>query len=63
MKRAKPSDESVRVARIAFGRLDASVKTLMTIACTDLGLRKASDFPYSPTRLLLQAAHQHTTRT
>lgn len=63
MKRVKPSDESIRLARIAYGRLNASVKTLLSLACSTLGLRKASDFPHNPTHLLLQASHQHSTRT
>jgi hypothetical protein len=63
MAKAKPSDDSIRVARIAFGRLDASVKALTKLACITLGLRKASDYPHSLTKLLLQAAHQHNTRT
>lgn len=63
MKHAKPSPESINVARIAFGRLDASVGYLTRLACEALGLRKVSDYPHSPTRLLLQAAHQRNTRT
>lgn len=63
MAKQKPSDESVRVARIAFGRLDASVKTLLSLACSTLGLRRASDYPHNQTHLLLQAAHQRNTQT
>lgn len=63
MKKVPPSDDSVRLARIAFGKLNASVAWLVREACYTLGLRKASDFPHSQTHLLLQAAHQKNTRT
>jgi hypothetical protein len=63
MKKAPPSPESVQLARIAFGQLTASPGTLITSALPRLGLRKLSDWPYSKTRLLLQAAHQVNTRT
>ena len=63
MKRATPSPDSISVARIAFGRLDASVGTLTRLSCEAMGLRKASDYPFGPTKLLLQAAHQRNTRT
>lgn len=63
MKKVPPSDDAVRLARIAFGNLNASVGWLMREACYTLALRKASDFPHSATHLLLQAAHQKNTRT
>lgn len=62
-KKIPPSDESVRLARIAFGRLDFSVTQCLNRAASMLGLRKPSDYPHSPTRLLLQASHQANTKT
>lgn len=63
MATVNASPESVRLAKIAFGRPNWSEARVLSRAASMLGLRKASDYPYSPTRLLLQATHQVNTRT
>lgn len=63
MATAKASPESVRLAKLAFGRPNWSEARVLSYAASMLGLRNPSDYPHSPTRLLLQAAHQANTRT
>lgn len=63
MDKAPPSPDSIKVARDAFRMPSSNEGRLVSYALGVLKLPKLSAWPYSKTRLLLQAAHQVNTRT
>jgi hypothetical protein len=63
MDKAPPSTDAVKVARDAFRMSAASEQKLVSYALGVMKLRNLASWPYSKTRLLLQAAHQVNTKT
>lgn len=63
MNDAPPSADSIKVAQDAFRMPGANTGRLISYALGVLKVRIISDYPYSRTRLLLQAAHQINTGT